>query len=346
MAGPIEIGQIGLGAWGKNLLRNFTTLNQCSVRMACDSDSAQVARAAELFPGTALTTHYEDLLNDDKIVAVVIATPPALHFRMAVQALEAGKDVFVEKPLVLDLEEGRKLVDLAEKKERILMVGHIMEYHPASLMLKRYVESKTLGDIYYLYSMRINLGKVREIENSLWSFAPHDISLILFLLDMYPTSVTANGSSYLQKGIEDVCFLTMHFDERIMAHVHVSWLDPHKERKLTIVGSKKMVVFDDTETSEKIWLFDKGIDTKLDYTTYGEYLNLRIGDITLPRVPTGEPLRLECQHFLECVQKRTRPRSDGYDGLRVLAILQAASQSLKKGGAPTEVTKVNMVGVS
>jgi len=338
---PIEIGQIGLGAWGKNLLRNFSSLNQCRVRMACDLDDAQCAAASEIFRGIVLTTKYEDILNDDKIEAVVIATPPAFHYKMAIQALEAGKDIFVEKPLVLNLDEGKKLVEEAEKREKILMVGHIMEYHPASLFLKKYVEDGVLGEIYYLYSSRINLGKVRDIENSLWSFAPHDISLIMFLLDKYPTQVTATGSAYLQKNIDDVCFMTMHFDDKTMAHVHVSWLDPHKERKLTIVGSKKMVVFDDTRTAEKIWLYDKGVDTKLDYSTYGEYLNLRVGDITLPRIPGGEPLRMECQHFLECVRKRSRPRSDGYDGLRVLSVLQAAQNSLEVGGTPVEVTKIN-----
>ncbi len=221
------------------------------------------------------------------------------------------------------------------------MVGHIMEYHPAILLLKKYVEEGVLGEIYYLYSSRINLGKVRDIENSLWSFAPHDISLIIFLLNKYPIRVSATGSAYLQKNIEDVCFTSMHFADKTMAHVHVSWLDPHKERKLTIVGSKKMVVFDDTRASEKVWLYDKGVDTKLDYSTYGEYLSLRVGNITLPHVPSGEPLRQECLHFLECVRKHSRPRSDGRDGLRVLSVLQAAQNSLELGGTPVEVLKVD-----
>lgn len=340
MAMPVEIGQIGLGAWGKNLLRNFTSINQCHVRMACDADDATCAGASEAFRGVVLTTRYEEVLKDDKIEAVVIATPPALHYKLAMEAIEAGKDVFVEKPLVLNLGDGKKLVKAALDNNRILMVGHIMEYHPASLQLKKYVEDGVLGEIYYLYSTRINLGKVRDIENSLWSFAPHDISLIIFLLDKYPLNVTATGSAYLQNNIEDVCFMTMHFKDKTMAHVHVSWLDPHKERKLTIVGSKKMVVFDDTQASEKIWLYDKGVESKLDYNTYGEYLSLRVGDITLPRVPGGEPLRLECQHFLDCVKNRTQPRSDGRDGLRVLAVLQAAQQSLEQGGTPVDVEKI------
>jgi predicted dehydrogenase len=341
MTGPIEVGQVGLGAWGKNLLRNFNMLNQCHVKMACDADATQCAKASEMFPGIVITNKYEDIMKDDKIEAVIIATPPAMHYQMTVKAIEAGKDVFVEKPLVLDLDEGKKLVELADKNDRILMVGHIMEYHPASLLLKQYIEDGVLGEVYYLYSSRINLGKVRDIENSLWSFAPHDVSLIMFLLGKYPSRVAATGSSYLQKSIEDVCFMTMHFDDKTMAHVHVSWLDPHKERKLTIVGSKRMVVFDDTRASEKIWLYDKGVDTKLDYTTYDEYMSLRIGDITIPHVPSGEPLRFECKHFLDCVKDHKHPRSDGDDGLRVLSVLQAAQNSLDKGGAPIEVLKIS-----
>jgi predicted dehydrogenase len=337
----IEIGQVGIGAWGKNLLRNFNSLSQCNVRLACDLDDTACVFASEAFRGVNLTNKYEDILDDEKIDAVVIATPPATHLDMALKAIEAGKDVFVEKPLVLDLEEGKELVAAADKHDRILMVGHIMEYHPVSLFLKKYMDDGVLGEVYYLYASRINLGKVRDIENSLWSFAPHDISLILFLLDKFPDSVTATGADYLQPGIEDVSFLTMHFADKTMAHIHVSWLDPHKERKLTIVGSKKMVVFDDTQANEKIWLYDKGVETKLNYDNYAEYLALRVGDITLPRVPGGEPLRMECQHFVDSVLNRTRPRSDGQDGLRVLSILQAAQQSLKQGGVPVEVQKVN-----
>lgn len=340
MTKTVEIGQVGLGAWGKNLLRNFISLNQSDVRLACDINDSACSSASELFKGLNLTNKYDDILNDEKIDAVVIATPPATHYDMAMKAIEAGKDVFVEKPLVLDLEEGINLVQAAEKHQRILMVGHIMEYHPVSLFLKQYIDDGILGEIYYLYASRINLGKVRDIENSLWSFAPHDISLIMFLLDKFPDRVTATGADYLQPGIEDVSFLTMHFADKTMAHIHVSWLDPHKERKLTIVGSKKMVVFDDTQTNEKIWLYDKGIESKLNYDNYAEYLALRIGDITLPRVPGGEPLKSECQHFVESVLNRNKPRSDGRDGLRVLSILQAAQQSLKQGGAPVNVQTV------
>jgi predicted dehydrogenase len=333
----VKIGQIGIGAWGKNLLRTFGSLPGVSVPVACDSDAAQLSKLAASFKGVEFTSDPEKIINDKSLDAVVIATPPASHFDLASKALETGKDVFVEKPLVLSIEHGRKLVEIAEQNKRILMVGHIMEYHPASLKLKEYIDSGMLGKIHYLYATRVNLGKVRDIENSLWSFAPHDISLIVFLLGQMPSRVTATGAAYLQKDIEDVSFLTMHFADKTMAHIHVSWLDPHKERKLTVVGSKMMAVFDDTGSSEKIWLYDKGVETKLDYNTYGEYLSVRAGDITIPRIDSTEPLKLECQHFIDCIKNRTQPRSDGRDGLKVLTILSAAQISMEQGGAPMEI---------
>jgi predicted dehydrogenase len=240
---------------------------------------------------------------------------------------------------VLEVAQGEELVRLAEEKKRILMVGHIMEYHSATLKLKEYIKNGELGKIYYVYSTRLNLGKVRDIENALWSFAPHDISMILFLLEKDPISVTATGECYLQKdkGIEDVAFLNMQFEDGIMAHVHVSWLDPHKERRLTVVGEKKMAVFDDSKSAEKIVIYDKGVNIKTDYSTYGEYLSLRFGDILIPQIESTEPLKVECQHFIDCVQTRKPSRSDGRDGLRVLRVLDAAQRSLKMGGSPVEI---------
>jgi predicted dehydrogenase len=333
----IKIGQIGIGAWGKNLLRTFNGLPGVSVTVACDLDSSQLKKLSNAFPGVEFSQEPSRVLDDSSLDAIVVATPPAGHFELASKALQNGKDVFVEKPLVLSIEHGRSLVELAEKQKRILMVGHIMEYHPASLKLKEYIDSGKLGKIHYLYSTRVNLGKVRDIENSLWSFAPHDISLIVFLLNQMPSRVTATGADYLQKNIEDVSFMTMHFPDKTMAHIHVSWLDPHKERKLTIVGSKMMAVFDDTDSSEKIWLYDKGVETKNDYNTYGEYLSLRAGDILIPSIDSAEPLKLECEHFIDCIKNRTQPRSDGRDGLKVLTILSAAQKSMEQGGAPMEI---------
>jgi predicted dehydrogenase len=335
----IKIGLIGCGAWGKNLLRNFSNLPGCVLLSCCDDNPKLIEKLRPGYPKVEFTQESDEIIGNPNLDAVVIATPPASHFPLCREAISANKDVFVEKPLVLDTRQGEELVEAAEKKKRILMVGHIMEYHAATLKLKEYVDKGDLGRVYYLYSTRVNLGKVRDIENALWSFAPHDISMILFLLDKEPTSVTATGRCYLQKDkdIEDVVFMNMHFDDGIMAHVHVSWLDPHKERRLTVVGDKKMAVFDDTRSAEKIWIYDKGVDAKQDYNTYGEYLSLRFGDVLIPQIPSTEPLKTECQHFIDCVQSRKKPRSDGKDGLRVSKVLDAAQRSLKMGGSPVKI---------
>jgi predicted dehydrogenase len=214
------------------------------------------------------------------------------------------------------------------------MVGHLLEYHPVITRLKQMITSGELGDVYYIYNQRVNLGTVRNDENALWNFAPHDISSILYLLGKEPTDVAARGQCYLQKGIEDVVFLTLNFNDQSMAHIHVSWLDPHKVRKITIVGNKKMAVFDDLESSEKLRVYDKGAAQNSDYNTFAEYITLRFGDITIPYVKVGEPLRLECEHFLECIRERKQPVSDGRDGLRVIRVLDAAQRSLKNNGSP------------
>lgn len=335
----IKLGLIGCGDWGKNLLRNFANLPGCVLLSCYDENPKQIEKLCPSYPGVKFTHDFKEIIENPNLDAVVISTPPASHFELSRAAILANKDVFVEKPLVLNVKEGEELVKLAEEKKKILMVGHIMEYHAATLKLKEYIDKGELGKIYYVYSTRVNLGKVRDIENALWSFAPHDISMILFLLEQEPVSVTATAECYLQKDkrIEDVAFMTMHFADGVMAHVHVSWLDPHKDRKLTVVGSKKMAVFDDTQSAEKIWIYDKGVDTRLDYNTYGEYLSLRFGDILIPKIESTEPLKVECQHFIDCVQNRKTPRSDGRDGLRVLKVLDSAQKSLKMGGAPVEV---------
>jgi len=335
----VRVGLIGCGAWGKNLLRNFANLPGCTLLTCCDESAKQVEKISPGYPGIKFTQDPREIIENPNLDAVVIVTPPASHFQLCKAAIMADKDVFVEKPLVLNTREGEELVELAEEKKKILMVGHIMEYHAATLKLKEYIDKGELGRVYYLYSSRVNLGKVRDMENALWSFAPHDISMILFLLGKEPVSVTATGQCYLQKDkeIEDVVFMNMRFDDGTMAHVHVSWLDPHKERRLTVVGDKKMAVFDDARSAEKIWIYDKGVQTKQDYSTYGEYLSLRFGDVVIPNIPATEPLRTECEHFIECVKSRKRPRSDGRDGLRVSKVLDAAQRSLKTGGSPVEI---------
>lgn len=332
----IRIGCIGLGAWGKNLLREFARTPGAVVSIACDPSEAARDRARSNHPEIRLTADINEVLSSD-VDAVVIATPPVSHYEVASRAMSAGKDVFVEKPLVLDVADGEKLVAQSLRDKRILMVGHIMEYNPAIDWLKRYISEGGLGNIYYIYATRVNLGQVRDNENAMWSLAPHDVSMISYLLEDYPNRASAVGSCYVRKGIEDVVFMTLEFANNRMAHIHTSWLDPHKVRSLTIVGQKRMAVFSDTDTQEKIKVFDKGVDVSLNFETYAEYLTLRTGEVYIPLIDNTQPLALECRHFVECVRDRKTPRSDGQDGLRVLRVLAAAQQSLDSGGLPVQI---------
>jgi predicted dehydrogenase len=280
----------------------------------------------------------EAFLAHPGLDAVALATSAPTHFRLAQRSLEAGKPTFVEKPLTLSSNDARQLVALAESRNLPLMVGHLLEYHPAVEYLKDLAESGGLGDLRYLYSQRLNLGQVRREENALWSLAPHDIAVANFLLGAAPVSVAAVGQAYLTEGVADVAFLTLFYPDGRLAHVHVSWLDPHKTRKLTLVGSRKMAVFDDMEASEKVRLYDKGVDRPPEGTADAEIaLKLRFGDILIPRIETEEPLARECRHFVESVRSARQPRSDGRDGLRVVAALEAAQRSLETHGTPQPV---------
>lgn len=332
----IQIGQIGVGNWGKNLLRNFFNNPQIKINRVCDLNSNILNRITHEYPECIVTTQVEDVINDPTIQAVVIATQPITHYELAKKALLNGKHVFVEKPMVLDVQHGEELVQLAAESQKIVMVGHILEYHPAFLKLKDMITSGELGEVYYIYTTRVNLGIVREEENSLWSFAPHDISIILMLMDQEPQRVVCCGQGYLRKEVEDVTFTTLHFKDHKMAHLHVSWLDPHKIRKVTVVGSKKMVVVDDMESTEKMRIYDKGVNFQGTVLPYGEAITLRTGDIQIPYIKMQEPLQLEVQHFVDCIRNGKMPRSDAKDGLRVVKILDAAQKSLKQHGVPIE----------
>ena len=331
------VAVVGVGSWGKNLARNYYEIPQCELKYVCDVDESNLARLRAQMTGPKFVSEYAEVLRDPDLQAVVIATPAPTHYDFCKRALAEGKDVYVEKPFVLRVRDAEELVEIAESQGRILMVGHLLEYHPVVNRLKELIESGELGDVYYVYNQRLNLGTVRGDENALWNFAPHDISSILYMLGREPTDVAATGQCYLQGGIEDVVFLTMNFGDHMMAHVHVSWLDPHKIRKTTIVGSKKMAVFDDLEANEKLKIYDKGAASLADYDSFAEYVTLRFGDITIPYVKMTEPLRLECLHFLECVRERKKPVSDGRDGLRVIKVLDAAQRSLKNKGLPVEI---------
>ena len=337
MSDKINVVQVGVGNWGKNLLRNFYNHPQVTVKTVCDGSDDVLKRVKADYPDVEVSKDVNGVLADDSIDAAIIATQADTHYEFAKKFLENGKHVFVEKPMTLNLQHSEELVQLSEKKKKILMVGHILEYHPAFVTVKEMVDSGELGDIYYVYTSRVNLGVVRQNENSLWSFAPHDISVILMLMDQQPTDVVCTGQSFLQKGIEDVVFTTLHFGDKKMAHMHVSWLDPHKIRKVTVVGSKKMVVVDDMESSEKIRIYDKGVNFTGKYSQYGEYLSLRIGGISIPFIKNQEPLKIECQKFVDSVLTNTPPRSDGRDGLNVVRVLTAAQKSLDQGGQPVKV---------
>ena len=336
----VRMGTVGLGAWGWNVTRNFAELKGCRVAACFDLDANKRDAASSNWPGIHAVDSFEKLLRHD-IDAVAIASPANTHYEFTKMALLSGRDVFVEKPFTLNVRHAEELGELADKHNRVLMVGHLLEYHPVVHRLKSLITSGELGPIYYIYSQRVNLGRIRGDENALWSFAPHDISQILFLLGKEPTNVSARGQSYVQDGIEDVVFLSLFFDNRIMAHIHLSWLDPHKVRQTTIVGQKKMAVFDDTETTEKLRIYDNYAEMA-PAKSYGEAIQVRFGDILIPRVEMTEPLRLECKHFVECVRDRATPISDAQDGLRVIRIIEAAQRSMEQDGVPIAIEESNV----
>jgi predicted dehydrogenase len=332
-AKPVRVGVVGFGYWGPNLVRNMDRLADARLVAAYDLSEANLAKFADLYPGVATTTDLASLLADHDLDAVVIATSAPSHHGIARQVITAGKHCFVEKPLALTSADAEDLVRLADERGVALMVGHLMEYHSAINWIRDYIASGDLGDVLYLYAQRLNLGKVRTEENAFWSLAPHDVSIVLYLLGEAPDSVSANGAAYLHDGVHDTVFANLHFPSGKMANIHVSWLDPHKVRKFTIVGTKKMLVFDDMEATEKIWIYDKGVEPA-EAMAYGEDLTLRFGDITVPWIRMKEPLSIEVQHFIDCCATGETPRSDGRDGLRVVRILEAVDESMAAGGAP------------
>jgi predicted dehydrogenase len=340
----VRIGQIGLGYWGPNLLRNFLTLPTVEVTWVVDLDVNRLAEAGLNNGGFRTTQSYHDLLRASNVDAVVIATPAASHYQIAREALEADKHVLVEKPLAMTANECSKLTKLAKEQDRTLMVGHTFLYNATVRRLKTYIDAGELGDILYLYSQRLNLGRVRHDVNALWNFAPHDTSIILYLLNQQPVEVSARGFDYLQPGVPDVVFMTLVFPEGKAAHVHISWLDPQKVRLITVVGTRKMALYDDVSSDAKIVLFDRGIDriptseSPRDFHSFAEFqLQMRSGDVVIPAFKFSEPLRLECAHFVECIQTGRQPLTDGEHGMQVVRILEAAQRSMDAAGAPERI---------
>ena len=323
---PVRLGVVGLGYWGPNLARNFDSIPGCELAWCCDSSEEALAAMAERFPGVRLTRDLDELLADPELDAVAIATPVPTHGEVAVRVLEAGKHCFVEKPLAQSVEEAERAVAAARQSGRVLMVGHLLEYHPGVQKLKQLSGSGELGEIYYIYGNRLNLGKLRADENALWSLGAHDVSVVLHLAGEEPQEVMARGESYVRPGVEDVVFCFLRFPSGLSAHLHLSWLDPHKERRFTVVGSRRMATFDDMALEGKVTIYDKGFDE--DARGYGEYIT-RSGDIFSPRIPNIEPLRLECEHFVESIVSGRRPMSDGESGLRVVRVLEQLQRSLE-----------------
>lgn len=324
------VALVGCGYWGKNVARNLALLG--ALDWVVDESPKVLASVKQAYPGVKTSPSIERVLKEPKVQALAIASPAALHHAMTRAALLAGKDVFVEKPLALEVAEAEELIALARRKRRVLMVGHILEYHPAILKLKELVDAGELGEIHYVYSNRANLGKVRQEENILWSFAPHDIDVILLLVGADPDWASTSGQSYLQHEIADVTMTCLGFPGKPRAHIFVSWLHPLKEQKLVVIGSRKMAIFDDVVKEGKLRLFDKGIDMK-----DGRPVIRQTSESTL-FFPENEPLREELQHFLDCVRTRQTPRTDGQNGLRVLRVLEACQRSLESGGVPVRLT--------
>lgn len=333
---PVRVGVVGFGYWGPNLVRNLDRLGDAELVTACDLSETNLAKLAALYPYVETTTDLGAMLARDDIDAVVVATSAPSHFAIASKVLEAGKHCFVEKPLTLTSADSETLLRMAAERDLVLMVGHLMVYHSVIEWIRDYIASGELGDVLYLYMSRLNLGKVRTEENAFWSLAPHDVSIALFLLGENPDRVSATGADYVTPGVHDTVFANLHFPSGKMANIHVSWLDPHKQRKLTVVGTKKMLVFDDMQATEKVWIYDKGLGAPEGALAWNEDLTLRFGDITVPFLQMREPLGIEVQHFLDCCRHGETPRSDGRAGLAVVRVLEAVDESMAAGGAPIE----------
>ncbi|MDD3642367.1 MAG: Gfo/Idh/MocA family oxidoreductase [Candidatus Krumholzibacteria bacterium] len=329
----LTVGVIGCGYWGPNLIRNFINLKDARVKICSDISEKRLAHMKHLYPSLLTTTDYRQVVGDADVDAIIIATPVSTHFQIALESLEAGKHVFCEKPLTDSVEDGVRLIDLADDRGLVLMVGHTFVYTAAVNKIKDLINGGELGEIYYLSTSRVNLGLFQEDINVVWDLAPHDVSIMNYILGSRPEAVSAVGHSYIQPGIEDVAFVTLRYPGSILANLHVSWLNPNKIRSTTVVGSRKMLVYDDISSLEKIRIYDKGVDVVPHYDTFGEFqLSYRYGDIHIPKLDDAEPLKLECQHFLDCVGG-VSSRSSGRHGLEVLLVLEAIDRSMRDGGS-------------
>jgi len=333
----ITTAVVGASGWGRNVVRAFYVARNSTLRWVCDLNEALLAEVGTRFPNVAVTRSFDQVLGDPAVRAVAIAVDAPNHFHLARMALEAGRHVLVEKPLALNAADAETLCVLAERRGLTLMVGHLLLYHPAVERTKAVIDEGALGEVLYLCTERMNLGIVRDSENAWWSLAAHDIAVAIHLFGATPLSISATGAAYLRRHIEDVAFASLRFADGRLAHLHVSWLDPHKRRSLTVVGSRKMLTFDDTVTDEKIKIYDKSAVPRPGYASFAEGVAVRSGDVVSPVIPNVEPLLRECEHFLTRVETNTRPRSDGRQGLAVVRVLEAGDASIRAGGAPVTV---------
>ena len=335
----LNVAVAGCGYWGPNLIRNFNSLSECNIKKVCDIDEKRLDYLKQLYPAIDTTMDFEHLFNDDEIDAIAIATPVHLHYELAKKSLLAGKHTFIEKPMASSTSECRELIEIAEKKSLTLMVGHTFIYTSAVRKIKEIVKRGDIGDVLYISSRRLNLGLFQKDINVAWDLAPHDISIILYILEETPMAINCQGKSHMNLDIEDVTEMSLDLANGGFAIIQSSWLDPNKVREMTIVGSKMMIVYDDTQPLEKIKIYDKRVEIPPHYDTFAEFhYSYHYGDIHSPYVKQVEPLKVECQHFLDCIKTGAKPDSDGVEGLKVVQVLEAASESLKKGGARIEIS--------
>ncbi len=341
----LKVGVVGCGYWGPNLIRNFVEIPESNLVAIVDLQQERLDHIQSRYPQiNVATNNYKDLFSLG-LDAVIVATPPQSHYKIVRDCLENGLNVLVEKPITMDSVEAKNLWEVAQQHNKILMVGHTFEYNPAVHVLKSMIDSGELGDIYYIDAVRASLGLFQTKANVIWDLAPHDVSILRYILGAEPLTVSARGSDCVQEGIEDVAYTTLTFPDNVLAHIRVSWLDPRKTRCITIVGSKKMVIYDDVEPLEKIKIYDKGVKAIRRTDTYGEFhFAYHYGDVVIPYIRFEEPLRLQCSHFLECIREGKQPNTDGYNGVRVVEIVEAAQSSLKNGGSPVSTVHLHHDG--
>ncbi len=336
----VKIAVVGAGYWGPNLIRNFANAKDAELSMVCDMDPKPLAWVTENYPQVRTTTSFQDVLESADVDAVVLATPVRTHYALGKQALLRDKHLMVEKPLASTSQECEELADLAAQRGRVLLVGHTFLYHPSLLKVKELLDGGELGDLLYLYSQRLNLGRVQTDVNAMWSIAPHDISIATFLAGGDPAEVSARGAAYLTPGVQDVVFMDLTFANGVMAHIQVSWLDPTKTRKLTVVGSERMLIYDDVAPKDQVTVYDKGaVPDGLVHADGRTRYTLKNGAAAVVPVSMSEPLANECTHFVECIRDGRTPRTDGRNGLQVVRIMEAVQRSLDSNGAPVRLQR-------